>query len=139
MIKKKDLTQEDKKAWESYIEDPSDVYDKDQDLSSYIKRKKRFKFDLHGFSLEDANKKVEEVLLYCIKNKYKELLLITGKGIHSTNGQDVFISEDYGKLKYSVPNFVKSNGDLNKLVISIEDAQKDDGGEGALLFKLRSL
>ena len=76
---------------------------------------------------------------YCIKNKYKELVLITGKGLHSTNEADTYISKDLGKLKYSVPEFIKSNSDLNKLIISINDAEKKDGGEGAIIIKLKNL
>ena len=137
--KKKDLTQEDKNAWENYIKNPSDIYDKDKDLAIDKKRKERFKFDLHGFSLESANKKIKEILQYCIENNYKELLIITGKGIHSTNDQDVFSSKDLGKLKYSIPDYIKSNDELRNFVISINNAKKEDGGEGALILKLKKL
>ena len=82
MIKKKDSTQEDKKIWEEYIKNPSDIYDKDKDISNNVQRKERYKFDLHGFSLDEANNKVEEIIHYCVKNKFKELLLVTVKGIH---------------------------------------------------------
>ena len=138
MIKKKDLSQKDKKVWENFIKDPFDVYDKDiKDQTN--SRKDRYKFDLHGFTLEDANKKVREILLSCIESKYKELLLITGKGIHSSNEKDAYVSKDYGKLKYSVPEFIKSNPELNKLIISIHEADDKDGGEGAILIKLKNL
>ena len=138
MIKKKDLSQKDKKVWENFIKDPFDIYDKDiKDQKS--SRKDRYKFDLHGFTLEGANKKVREILLSCIENKYKELLLITGKGIHSSNEKDAYVSKDYGKLKYSVPEFIKSNPELNKLIISIHEADIKDGGEGAILIKLKNL
>ena len=138
MIKKKDLSQKDKKVWENFIKDPFDIYDKDiKDQKS--SRKERYKFDLHGFTLEDANKKVREILLSCIESKYKELLLITGKGIHSSNEKDAYVSKDYGKLKYSVPEFIKSNPELNKLIISIYEADIKDGGEGAILIKLKNL
>ena len=139
MIKKKSSIQEDKKTWEDYIKNPSDIFDKDQNTSNNIQRKKRYKFDLHGFTLEEANKKVKEIIEHCIKNKFKELLLITGKGIHSTNDNDAYISKELGKLKYSVPEFVKTNPELNKMVISINDAEKKDGGEGAIIIKLKSL
>ena len=138
MIKKKDLSQKDKKVWENFIKDPFDVYDKDiKDQTN--SRKDRYKFDLHGFTLEDANKKVREILLSCIESKNKELLLITGKGIHSSNEKDAYVSKDYGKLKYSVPEFIKSNPELNKLIISIHEADIKDGGEGAILIKLKNL
>ena len=139
MIKKKNPTQEDKKTWEEYIKNPSDIYDKDQNASNNILRKERYKFDLHGFTLEEANRKVKEIIDHCIKKKFRELLLITGKGIHSTSDKDVYISKDLGKLKYSVPEFIRTNPELNKFIISISDAEKMDGGQGALIIKLKSL
>ena len=139
MIKKKEPNQEDKKTWEQYVKNPSGIYDKDEDISNKTQRRERYKFDLHGFTLEEANNKVRQILEYCIKNKYKELVLITGKGLHSTNEADTYISKDLGKLKYSVPEFIKSNSDLNKLIISINDAEKKDGGEGAIIIKLKNL
>ena len=139
MTKKKDRNQEDKKIWEDYIKNPSDIYDKDRNSSNNIHRKERFKFDLHGFTLDEANIKVKEIIEYCSKNKFKELLLITGKGTHSTTDADAYIAKDLGKLKYSVPEFIKTNSELNKLIISISDAEKKDGGEGAIIIKLKNL
>ena len=139
MIKKKDPNQEDKKIWEDYTKSPSDIYDKDQDTSYYIRRRELYKFDLHGFTLDDANHKVKELIEHCVKNKYKELLLITGKGMHSTSDNDAFISKEFGKLKYSVPEFIKTSSELSQLVISINDAEKKDGGEGAIVIKLKNL
>ena len=138
MIKKKGLSQEDKKTWEDYIKDPSGIYDKDNKNQINI-RKGRFKFDLHGFTLEEANSKVREVITYCVEKQYKELLLITGKGIHSTNEGDTYVSKNLGKLKYSVPDFIKSDTELNNLIISINEAATKDGGEGAILIKLKKL
>ena len=139
MIKKKDFNQENKKTWEEYIKNPSDIYDKEENTKKNFQRRERYKFDLHGFSLDEANSKVKEVVHYCVNNKFKELLLITGKGMHSTNNDDVYTSDDLGKLKYSVPEFIKSNPDINKLVISISEAKKKDGGEGAIIIKLKNL
>ena len=89
--------------------------------------------------MHEANIKVKDIIEYCSKNKFKELLLITGKGIHSTTDEDTYISKDLGKLKYSVPEFIKTNSELNKLIISIDDAEKKDGGEGAIIIKLKNL
>ncbi len=139
MIKKKEPNQEDRKVWEDYIKNPSDIYDKDKNTFNSISRKERYKFDLHGFTLDEANKKVKEIIEYCVKNKFRELLLITGKGIHSTSDEDAYISKDLGKLKYSIPEFIKINEDLNKFIISINDAEKKDGGEGAIIIKLKNL
>ena len=138
MIKKKNLSQEDKKAWENFIKDPSNIYDKDNN-NQKKSRKERFKFDLHGFTLDDANQKVREILFFCVENKYKELLLITGKGIHSTNDKDAYTSKDFGKLKFSVPEFISSDHELNKIIISINEADVKDGGEGAILIRLKNL
>ena len=139
MIKKKDLDQDDKKAWEEYIKNPSDIYDKDKNYSKKNQRKERFKYDLHGYTLEDANRKVKEIILSCQENKYKEILLITGKGLHSTNDKDIYVSKNLGTLRYSVPEFIKSNEELNNFIISIKEADIKDGGEGALLIKLKNL
>ena len=139
MIKKKELNQQDKETWENYIKDPSDVFDKEIVTSKNKQNKYRYKFDLHGFSLDEANKKVKSIIEYCVKNKFKELLLITGKGIHSTNEVDTYVSKDLGKLKYSVPEFIKTNSDLNKFIISINDAENKDGGAGAIIIKLKNL
>ena len=139
MIKKKDLDQDDKKAWEEYIKNPSDIYDKDKNYSKENQRKERFKYDLHGFTLEDANKKVKEIILSCKENKYKEILLITGKGLHSTNDRDIYVSKNLGTLRYSVPEFIKSSEELNDFIISIKEADIKDGGDGALLIKLKNL
>ena len=138
MIKKKDLNQEDKDTWEDYIKNPSDIYDKDRINSNKIQRRERYKFDLHGFTLDEANKKVKEIIEYCLKNKFKELFLITGKGIHSTSDEDTYISKNLGKLKHSVPEFIKTS-ELNKFIISISDAEKKDGGEGAIIIRLKNL
>ena len=139
MIKKKDLNHEDKKTWEDYIKNPSDIYDKEQGVSKNIQKKERYKFDLHGFTLGDANNKVKEIIDYCVKNKFRELLLITGKGIHSKSDENAYISKNLGKLRYSIPEFIKTNSELNRYIISISDAEKKDGGEGAIIIRLKNL
>ena len=138
MIKKKAPNQEDKKTWEQYIKNPSDIYDKELGNFRNIQKRERYKFDLHGFTLEEANSKVKEIIEHCIKNKFRELLLITGKGIHSSSDEDAYISKSLGKLKYSVPEFIKTS-ELSKFVVSINDAKKKDGGEGAIIIKLKNL
>tara|TARA_B100000963_G_scaffold355488_1_gene373839 strand:- start:142 stop:558 length:417 start_codon:yes stop_codon:yes gene_type:complete len=138
VIKKKDPSQEDKKIWEEFIKNPTDIYDKDLSASYSTQKRGRYKFDLHGFTLDEANNKVKEIIKHCVKNKFKELLLITGKGKHSTNDGDAYISKNLGKLKYSVPEFIKTS-ELKKFIISINDAEKKDGGEGAIIIRLKNL
>ena len=139
MIKKKDLDQDNTKAWEEYIKNPSDIYDKDKNFSKENNRKGRFKYDLHGYTLDDANRKVREIILSCSENNYKEILLITGKGLHSKNEKDIYVSKNLGTLRYSVPEFIKSEKELSNFIISINEAEIKDGGTGALLIKLKNL
>ena len=139
MTKYKDLSPEDKKNWEDYIKNPSDVFDKDKSNSINAEKKSRFRFDLHGFTLDQANKKVKEIIFSCVEKKYKEVLLITGKGKHSTNDKDIYTSKDLGRLKYSVPEFINSDQELRALIVSIQDAKIKDGGEGAIIIKLKNL
>ena len=138
MIKKKSLSKEDQKVWEDYTRNPSDIIDKDKNYSRTV-NKERFKFDLHGYTLDDANKKVREIILSCKENNYKEILLITGKGIHSKNEEDMYVSKNLGTLRYSVPEFIKYDEELTNLIISINEAEIKDGGAGAILIKLKNL
>ena len=139
MTKYKDLSPEDKKNWQDYIKNPSDVFDKDKSNSINAEKKSRFRFDLHGFTLDQANKKVKEIILTCTEKKYKEILFITGKGKHSTNDKDIYTSKDLGRLKYSVPEFINSDQELRALIVSIQDAKIKDGGEGVIIIKLKNL
>ena len=139
MIKKKDLDKDNLKVWEDYIKNPSDIYDKDKNYSKENQRKGRFKYDLHGYTLDEANKKVREIILFCKEDKYDEILLITGKGLHSTNDKDIYVSKNLGTLRYSVPDFIKSDEELNNFIISIKQADIKDGSDGALLIKLKKL
>ncbi len=139
MKKEKDLSFEDKEVWEEFKKNTPDIYDKEENRFLNNHKNKRFKFDLHGFTLDQANVKVKEIILSCVERNYKEILFITGKGLHSTNKKNIYVSQDLGKLKFSVPEFIKSDNDLNKLIISISDANTKDGGGGAMLVKLKNL
>lgn len=78
-------------------------------------------------------------MLSCLEQNYSEVLLITGKGIHSNSDKDIYVSNDLGKLRFSVPEFIKSDQALNKFIISIKEAELKDGGQGAILIKLKNL
>ena len=138
MIKKKGISKEDNKVWQSYIKNPTNIYDKDIS-NKVINSRERFKYDLHGYSLDQANNKVKEIIISCSKRKFKEILLITGKGLHSTSGKDAYVSNDLSKLKHSVPDFIYSHDELKNYIISISEAEKKDGGEGAILIRLKNL
>ena len=139
MSKKKDLSKEDKKTWETYIKNPSDLFDKEKNLFQDKNKKERFKYDLHGYSLDEANQKVKEIIVSCANENYREILLITGKGLHSTSDRDSYVSKEFSKLKYSVPDFIQNNNELKRLIVSISDADRIDGGEGAILIRLKNL
>ena len=131
------LSEKDKKDWHQFLNSKEKLEIKDNEFSKKYRIQEK-SIDLHGFTLENANLKVKELINYCISNNYRELLLITGKGLHSTNEADEYVSKDLGKLKYSVPEYIK-NSELFSYIISIEDADKKDGGEGALIIKLKKL
>ena len=139
MIKKKNISQEDINTWKNYIKSPTDITDKDNIQDDSKSYHNRFKYDLHGFTLLEANEKVKEIILLCVKKNYKEILLITGKGIHSNIEKNVYASKDLSKLKYSVPEYIKSNLDLSRHITSISNADKIDGGDGAIIIKLKKL
>ena len=139
MIKKKGISQKDLNTWNDYIKNPTDIIDKDKAKITSKTKFSRFKFDLHGFTLNGANRKVKELVLNCVEKKCKEILLITGKGIHSKTKTDVYSSQDYGKLRYSVPEYIQSSPELEKYVSNISNASKIDGGDGAIIIKLKKL
>ena len=138
MIKKKNISQEDIHTWKNYIKNPTDITDKDN-IQNDSQSSYRFKYDLHGFTLLEANEKIREIILSCVRKNYKEILLITGKGIHSKTEKDVYASKDLSKLRYSVPEYIKADLDLSKYVMSISSATKIDGGDGAIIIKLKKL
>jgi len=139
VIKKKDLSKEDKETWDNFTREPSDIYDKDLQITDDNLRRNRLRYDLHGFTLEDANKKVKDLILSGIRNKFKEILLITGKGLHSNTEEDTYVSKNLSKLRFSVPEFINSCDELSKFVVSISEASLKDGGSGAILIKLKNL
>ena len=137
MKKKDNLSQKDKDDWRNFLENTSFVPDKDQKYQLKNTNEK-LRYDLHGFSLNEANIKVKQLIKSCSEKNIREILLITGKGLHSNNN-DVYKSSDLSKLRYSVPEFINSNPEISKLVLSIKQPPQKDGGQGALLIKLRKL
>ena len=109
MIKK--ISDKDKKDWDNFLSNDEIMPDKDSDQKEKLKRK-NISFDLHGYSLDDANKKIEELINYSYNNGIRKLTIVTGKGIHSQNEKDPYVSKDLGILKYSVPEYIKNNNYL---------------------------
>ena len=139
MKKKEDISDSDKELWAEYLKNPKDVFDKELETNKSLNRPERYRFDLHGFTLTEANEKVKELINLCHQKNFKEILLITGKGIHSNSDSDIYASKDLSKLRYSVPEYIKSDFDLSKYILSIGSASKEDGGDGAIIIKLKKL
>lgn len=138
MKKKTKLSSEDKKSWDNFLNDPSDIQDKEQ--KEILKNKStRFKFDLHGQSIEQANKKVTEVIEDCYEKGFSEILLITGQGHHSKVEKNIYVSRDHSTLKGTIPEFIKNNPSLFSKIIKMESAPANEGGKGALIIKLKKL
>ncbi|MDC0513784.1 Smr/MutS family protein [Pelagibacteraceae bacterium] len=139
MKKKEEVSNLDKIVWEEYTKNPKDVFDKDLAERKPFKKSKQFRFDLHGFTLTEANEKVRELIIDCQEDQFSEILLITGKGLHSNTDQNTYVSKELSKLKFSVPEYITSNKDLLDKIYSIEKASIIDGGEGAIIIKLKKL
>ena len=137
MIKK--LSDKDKKDWESFIKSNDKIYNKDSSNETNLKRKISTKtIDLHGYSLENANKTINEYIKDCFSQNIKRLIVITGKGLRSNTQNDPYVSKDLSILKHSVPEFIKSNMDLMKLIKEIKSADIEEGGKGALIIYLKN-
>ena len=139
MKKKENLSDLDKAQWTEYTKNPKDIFDKDLEEKKSFNINYRFRFDLHGFTLSDANKKIHELIINCHEKNFKEILLITGKGLHSNSDQNTYVSKKLSKLKFSVPEYINTQKDLLDKVFSIKTAAIKDGGEGAIIIKLKNL
>ena len=139
MKKKEDLSNSDKAEWEKYLKNPKDIFDKELVEQKLFDPNSRFRFDLHGFTLLDANQKVQELIIHCQKKGFREILLITGKGLHSNTDKDTYVSKELSKLKFAVPEYINSQKELSDKIFSIEQASIKDGGEGAIIIKLKKL
>ena len=139
MKKKEDLSKLDKDQWEEYLKDPKDIFDKELENKKIFETNHRLRFDLHGFSLSDANQKVRELIINCHTKGFRQILLITGKGLHSNTDQNTYVSKELSKLKFSVPEYINSQNDLKEKIFSIDQASIADGGEGAIIVNLKQL
>ena len=124
----KKLSDKDLKDWKNFVEGNEKIQNKDNS-KDLIKFTKEATIDLHGFSLDQANRRVEKFITDCFEKKVLKLNIITGKGLRSKVDKNPFQSKDLGILKYSVPEFIKSNNDLMKIIKKIDD-QMDNKNSG---------
>ncbi len=130
------ISDKDKKDWNNFINSSDEIPDKE----FKIKNKKNFKIrsiDLHGYSLDEANKTIESFILKAYEESINKLIVVTGKGLHSENEKDPYVSKDLGILKYSVPEFISNNSSLMNIIYEISDAKIEDGGGGAFYIFLK--
>ena len=130
------ISDKDKKDWEDFLSGDENLSDKDSIYKKKEIRKTR-SFDLHGYSLEDANKKVKDIIQNAYFEGISKLIIVTGKGIHSENKKNTYVSKDLGILKYSVPEYIKNDGELMRIINNIQEASIEDGGSGAFYIFLK--
>ena len=130
------ISDKDKKDWENFLSKSEKLPNKDLKLEQKKIRKIKH-IDLHGFTLEQANKTIEKFIDDCYQNNVSKIIVVTGKGLHSNVEKDPYVSKDLSILKYSVPEYIKNNFELMKKIIEIKDAEIEDGGSGAFYIFLR--
>ena len=130
------ITEKDKKDWENFLSKNEKLPNKDFKIDKKLTFKTR-SIDLHGYSLEEANKSIENFIITSYQEKINKLIVVTGKGIHSQNEKDPYVSKDLSILKYSVPEFISNNKNLMKIIYEMKDAKIEDGGGGAFYIFLK--
>ena len=127
------ISDKDKRDWQNFISSEEKIHNKDSTLLQTRTDIDVIKtIDLHGFSLENANKTIDEFINRCFEAKVSKITVITGKGLRSKNIDNPYVSKDLSILKNSVPQFIKSNSNLMKKIKSIKEAKTEDGGSGAI-------
>ena len=131
-----DISDKDKRDWDKFITGNEKLTNKDL---KYQEKKilKTKSIDLHGYTLDEANKRIREFINKSFSENVNKLIIVTGKGLHSENEKDPYVSKDLGILKYSVPEFITNDKDLMNKINEIKDAKIEDGGGGAFYIYLK--
>ena len=132
------ILDKDKQDWENFLKNKEKIPNKDFDSKKIIRHEKIKKIDLHGYTIEEANKTIEKFIQKCFDENVTKIIVITGKGLRSKNVENPYLSKDLSILKYSVPEFIESNVGLTKLIIETTDAKIEDGGSGAFYIYLKN-
>ena len=131
------ISDKDKRDWEKFLSSDENLPDKDY-KSKNLKLKKVKTFDLHGYSLDEANQKIEELITHSYNNGITKLTIVTGKRLHSDNEKNPYVSKNLSILKYSVPDYIKNSRHLMSMINEIKDAIIEDGGQGAFYIFLKN-
>ena len=130
------ISDKDKKDWENFLSKQESLPNKDLKISRNKKISSKL-CDLHGYSLEEANNKINDLIRNSYEAGISKLIIVTGKGLHSENEKNPYISKDLGILKYSVPEYIENNPELMSLINNIKEASIEDGGSGAFYIYLK--
>jgi DNA-nicking Smr family endonuclease len=141
-VKKKDIKNSDKDKdkhdWENFLNNKEKIPNKDFVHKKNIRYEKIKKIDLHGYTIEEANKAIEQFIQKCFDENVTKIIVITGKGLRSKNVKNPYLSKDLSILKYSVPEFIENNKSLTQFIIETTDAKIEDGGSGAFYIYLKN-
>jgi len=139
-VKKKDIKNpdKDKQDWENFLNNKEKIPNKDFIHKKNVRYEKIKKIDLHGYTIEEANKAIEQFIQKCFDEGVTKIIVITGKGLRSKNVENPYLSKDLSILKYSVPEFIEKNKSLTRLIIETTDAKIEDGGSGAFYIYLKN-
>jgi len=132
----KNISEKDKKDWQDFIDGKEKLKNKDINYNK-VNIQKNLSIDLHGYTLSEANEKIKKVIINSYNSGVKKILVVTGKGLHSQNEKDPYVSKDLSILKYSVPNFIEKNMELKNLITEMKEASLEDGGSGAFYIYLK--
>ena len=130
------ISEKDKKDWENFLSKKEKLPNKDINFTKEKKIKIK-NIDLHGYTLDEANKKIESFIKQSYIEKVNKLIVVTGKGLHSQNEKDPYVSKDLSILRYSVPHFIKNNNELMKMINDFGGATIEDGGSGAFYIYIK--
>ncbi len=130
------ISNKDKKDWETFLSSDEKLPNKDH-IFKVKKNLKTNRIDLHGFTLDKANKIMEKFINLSYQEGVSKIIVVTGKGLHSNVEKNPFVSKDLSILKYSVPEYIENNIELMKKIIEIKDAKVEDGGSGAFYIFLK--
>ncbi len=139
-VKKKDIKNSNKymQDWENFLNNKEKIPNKDSVHKKNIRYEKIKKIDLHGYTIEEANKAIEQFIQKCFDEDVTKIIVITGKGLRSKNVENPYISKNLSILKYSVPEFIENNKSLTQFIIETTDAKIEDGGSGAFYIYLKN-
>ena len=130
------ISDKDKKDWEKFISGDETLPNKDNKFQKKTSLKIK-SIDLHGYTLEKANRSIESFITKSYEDGINKLIVVTGKGLHSQNEKNPYVSKNLSILKYSVPEFISNNKNLMKIIHEIQDAKIEDGGAGAFYIFLK--